>query len=98
MVAFLPPKSSRVLAGIEFRRFDLAEVTVQGANLADSHGIAGMTRGDGAEITWAIPRGPQLGARCWLAWTQDTASWYAAFVDAPKFLDTFRAVFDEVSR
>lgn len=98
MVAFLPPKTSRILAGIEFRRFDLSEVASQGANLADSHVIAGATRSDGAEITWALPRDPQPDAKCWLAWTQDRRNWYAAIVDAPKFLDAFRAVFDEVAR
>ena len=98
MVAFLPPKSTRVLAGIEFRQCKLDQATRKGADLAETHGVQGMARGDGREIVWAIPRNPTKSAKCWICWTHDSRDWYAATVEGPQFLKAMRAVLNEVVR
>jgi len=97
-VALPPPKSTRVLAGVTFRLCKIDEASRKGADLATTHDLASVARGDGPEICWAFPRKPTKSARCWLCWTHDSRDWYQAYVDGPAFLKTWRAIVDEVVR
>lgn len=98
MVAFSSGKSTRILAGVEFRRISVDEASQQGAKLLPTHGLAGFARGDGPEIAWALPRDPKGGPECWVCWTHDSRDWYTAFVACPEFLATWRAMVDEVAK
>lgn len=98
MVAFPPPKATRKLAGVEFSLCKLDDACRRGIELAKTHGVAGVARGDGPEITWAIPLDHKKTDRCWLCWTHNSKDWYQAFVPGPQFLNAWRAIVDEVAQ